>query len=70
MLPAASSTLPLPRSPGEYYPIDLLEPPFNVSKPLEVIDEHTEDGKHLLLFEVAKMTWSDPLPGLLRRRLR
>lgn len=49
---------------GGYYPIDLLKPPFNVSQPVEVIDEKVADGKHLLLFEVAKMTWSDPLQGL------
>jgi hypothetical protein len=49
---------------GGYYPINLLKPPFNVSRPLEVIDEQVPDGKHLLLFEVGKMTWSDPLHGL------
>jgi hypothetical protein len=49
---------------GGYYAIDLLKPPFNASKPLEIIDEQVEDGKHLLLFEVAKMTWTDTLEGL------
>lgn len=56
--------MPLGLRAGGYYAIDLLKPPFNVSQPVEVIDEKVEDGKHLLLFEVAKMTWSDPLYGL------
>jgi hypothetical protein len=37
-----------------------------VSAPLEVLPEGTPDsgGKHLLLFDVAAMTWADELPGL------
>ncbi len=46
---------------GEYYPINLLKNPFNLSRPLEIIDEHTPDGKHMLLYDVRSMTWSDPL---------
>lgn len=49
---------------GEYYNIDLMKPPFSLSRPVEVIDERTPDGKHLLLFKVEKMTWHDPLLGL------
>jgi hypothetical protein len=43
---------------GSYYSIDLLRPPFSVSQPLEVFDEKTVDGKHMLLFDVEKMTWA------------
>lgn len=49
---------------GGGYPIDLLKPPFKLSAPLEVIDEKTPDGKHMLLFDVQKMTWEDTLDGL------
>jgi len=51
---------------GEYYPIDLLKAPFSVKpKPLEVLDEKSQDGKHLLLFDVGQMTWKDNLYGLM-----
>jgi hypothetical protein len=50
---------------GSNYEINLLKAPFKTSKPLEVLSEQTPDGKHLLLFEVATMTWDDPLHGLL-----
>lgn len=51
---------------GDYYPIDLTKAPFNVQQPKEIIDEGvvdpiTGDRKHLLLYEVATMTWLDPL---------
>lgn len=50
---------------GDYYSIDVTKPPFSVTpKPLEVIDEHTADGKFMLLYEVAAMSWSDPLLGV------
>jgi hypothetical protein len=49
---------------GDYYPIDLLKEPFKVSQPLEIIDEKAPDGKHMLLFDVQKMTWQDPLADL------
>lgn len=53
-------------SAGEYYPIDLLKPPFSLKPtPLEVLDEKTEDGKHLLLFDVRQLTWHDDLHGLI-----
>lgn len=55
---------------GGYFPINLLKPPFNMSEPLEVIDEETPAGeahKYLLLFRVSQMTWQDSLPGLMRR---
>lgn len=51
---------------GDYYPIDLTKPPFNLGPVLEVLDEGTPDGKHLLLLDVANMAWDDPLPGLLQ----
>lgn len=49
---------------GEYYNINLLKSPFKLSQPLEIIDEQTQDGKHMLLFDVQKMVWEDPLDGL------
>jgi hypothetical protein len=50
---------------GDYYPIDLTKPPFNVRPaPLEVIDEKSIDGKHMLLFDVSEMEWDDPLAYL------
>jgi hypothetical protein len=49
---------------GDFYPIDLRKEPFKVNPPLEIIDERTPDGKHMLLFDVQKMTWQDPLDGL------
>jgi hypothetical protein len=35
-----------------------------------VINENTPDGKHMLLFDVAAMSWSDDLYGLRRRGRR
>lgn len=66
MIAPCSVLLLHPQQPpaGDYYEVDLLKPPFSVSKPLEIIDENTPDGKHMLLFEVANLTWSDPLQGL------
>lgn len=53
------------RLAGEYYSIDVTKPPFSVTpRPLEVVDEKTADGKFMLLYEVAAMSWSDPLLGL------
>ena len=50
---------------GDYYPINLLASPFNVRPPpLAVIDERTEDGKHMLLFDVKQLEWDDALYGL------
>lgn len=49
---------------GDYYQIDLLKEPFKLSKPLQIIDEKSWDGKHMLLFDVQKMTWQDSLAGL------
>jgi hypothetical protein len=31
---------------------------------LQVFNENVPDGKHLLLFDVNNMTWSDTLDGL------
>jgi hypothetical protein len=63
------AALPNPRwchlQAGDYYPINLLKPRFNMSAPLEVIDEDTPDGKHMLLFNVHSMTWDDPLQDTL-----
>jgi len=59
-----SSTPNVDIAGGDYYALDLLKPPFNVSKPLEILDEQTPDGKHMLLFDVQKMTWDDALLGL------
>jgi hypothetical protein len=55
--------------PGEYYPINLLQPPFNVrTKPLEIIDERSEvvekptaDKKFMLLFDMSQLEWDDDL---------
>lgn len=47
------------------YAIDLLKEPFKVSQPLDIIDEKSIDGKHMLLFDVQKMTWQDPLADLM-----
>jgi hypothetical protein len=49
---------------GAAYEIDLLKEPFKVTPPIEIIDERTPDGKHMLLFDVQKMTWQDSLDGL------
>lgn len=47
-----------------YYDINLLKEPFNMSQPLELIDEKSPDQKHMLLYDVQSMTWVDPLDGL------
>eukprot|EP00775_Hariotina_reticulata_P009451 gene9451-9617_t len=49
---------------GGYYDIDLTRPPFNVWPPVEVINEQTADGKHMLLFDMRSVTWTDDLQGL------
>jgi hypothetical protein len=49
---------------GAHYEVDLLKAPFKAATPLEVLSEQTPDGKHLLLFDMATMTWEDPLQGL------
>jgi hypothetical protein len=49
---------------GHYYDIDLTKQPFKLAAPLEIIEEHTTDGKHMLLFDVQNMTWEDTLDGL------
>jgi hypothetical protein len=45
---------------GDYFPIDLTRPPFNITGVLQVFSENSEDAdkKHLFLIDVAKMTWS------------
>jgi len=55
---------------GDFYVIDLMKEPFKLTQPggpLEIIEEGTvgEAGKHMLLFDVQKMTWNDPLDGLI-----
>ncbi|GBF88666.1 hypothetical protein Rsub_01565 [Raphidocelis subcapitata] len=50
---------------GEYYAVNLLQPPFNLKPaPLEVIDEKTKDGKHMLLFDLQALQWDDDLTGI------
>jgi hypothetical protein len=49
---------------GDYYAIDLTRPPFNVWPTVEVIDEQTADGKHMVLFDMRSVTWADDLQGL------
>lgn len=45
-------------SAGDYFPINLLERPFNLKPdPIEVIDEETPDRKHILMIDVHAMTW-------------
>lgn len=45
---------------GEYYRINVLEPPFSLSpKPIEIIEEQY-DGKHMLMFDMHTITWNDP----------
>mmetsp|Transcript_25197 Transcript_25197/g.42204 ORF Transcript_25197/g.42204 Transcript_25197/m.42204 type:complete len:332 (-) Transcript_25197:71-1066(-) len=38
---------------GDYFAINLRAPPFNLSHPLEVLDEQTADGKKLLLYDIS-----------------
>jgi hypothetical protein len=52
-------------APGDCYNVDLLKPPFSASKPLEEFEERDHEGKHMLLFDLAGMTWQDTLEGLL-----
>jgi hypothetical protein len=61
-----STRLPLlpPLRAGAHYEVDLLKKPFMASQPLEVLSERTPDAKHLLLFDMATMSWEDPLQGL------
>lgn len=45
-------------APGDYYAIDLTKPPFNLRPPpIEVVDEQTPDGKHILMFDARAMQW-------------
>lgn len=49
---------------GGLYPVDLTKPPFLAQSPIEVIDEKVAiPGYHkfMLLFDMATMTWQDPL---------
>ena len=46
------------------YDVDLLKPPFSVRNQLMVIDEHTKDGKHQILFDLSTIQWDDPLIDL------
>ncbi len=51
-------------SVGDYYPVDVTKPPFNVRPaPVEVVDEKTigEDPKYMLLFDVSSMEWDEVL---------
>lgn len=52
---------------GEYFSLNLLKPPYNLPQPLEVVDEQTpgEPVKHLLLYDLRSLTWSDPLSEFL-----
>lgn len=50
---------------GDYYSIDLLKPPFSTREPVEVFDEQDAEKKHMLLFDVTRMTWEDSLAGLI-----
>eukprot|EP00775_Hariotina_reticulata_P009452 gene9452-9618_t len=50
---------------GDYYDIDLTRPPFNVWPPVEVFNEQTPDGKHMVLFDMRSVTWTDDLQGLI-----
>jgi hypothetical protein len=37
---------------GDYFPIDLTKPPFNLNKYLEIFDEKTYEFKHLILYDI------------------
>lgn len=50
---------------GEFYEIDILKEPFRVQHPVEVIAENDVEQKHMLLYNVANMTWQDTLQGVL-----
>lgn len=45
---------------GDFFPIDLTRPPFNVTGVVKVFSENSEDvdKKHLFLIDVANMKWS------------
>jgi alpha-D-ribose 1-methylphosphonate 5-triphosphate diphosphatase PhnM len=50
---------------GDYYPVNLLTTPFNLRPaPLEVINEKSSDGKHMLLFDLQALQWDDDLTGI------
>ena len=60
-------------APGEYYAINLKEPPFNLRPaPLEIIDERSDvaenstqaQRKYMLLYDVSTLEWDDELLGL------
>jgi hypothetical protein len=58
--------------PGDYYPLNLREPPFNIpTLAMETIDEHSEalEGPaafriHMLLFNLSQLVWDDELTWL------
>lgn len=50
---------------GDVYSVDILKPPFNASQPIEEFEEGDHEGKHMLLFDMASMTWQDTLAGLI-----
>lgn len=50
---------------GDCYNVDLTKPPLNASPSVEIISEQDAEGKSLVLFEVANMSWDDTLPGLI-----
>jgi hypothetical protein len=50
---------------GEYYSVDLLQQPFCARHPVEVFPENDSEKKHMLLFDLAKMTWHDTLDDML-----
>jgi hypothetical protein len=52
-------------TPGDFYKVDLLKPPFSANRPVEMFDEQDGEKKHMLLFDVTRMTWQDSLQGIL-----
>lgn len=64
-MPYLLTSLLVPGTAGDYYPINLLKPPFNLQPPpIQIIKEHTPDNKYMLLFDVEKLQWDDALTGL------
>jgi hypothetical protein len=60
---APTSNVDIPA--GEYYSVNLLQQPFCARQPVEVFPENDSEKKHMLLFDVANMTWRDTLEDLL-----
>jgi hypothetical protein len=50
----------------DVYGIDLPKEPFLVREPVEIIAENDEEGKHMLLFDVASMNWQETLQDVLK----